>query len=513
MLNELLEQMRDPGFYAHEVQAPIEVVQTHISFVVLTGPYAYKIKKPVDLGFLDFTSLDKRHHFCNEELRLNSIFARDLYIEVVPIYECDGHYVLHRTSRDSEVVEYAVRMRQFDASNLLLNIFNAGQFDIEFARRLAAHIANVHEITPVVSSSQFFGSAAAMAESLNQTFESIRPFVGKVIPNQLFGDLRGFMDKFLMKNKRLFEMRLKEGYIRECHGDLHLRNICIFEGRIELFDRIEFSEALKNIDAMYDIAFLLMDVRYRGGHRLANQILNVYLEATGDYGGAQLLPFYMCGRAIIRANVALLSSVDKELDSPRRDEAREDGLRYLEHALEYATPAPGQLVVTCGLSGAGKSTIARTLAERIDAIHIRSDAVRKHLAGVDLTEHGEALYSEAYTRRTYAKLIELGVLLAISGYTVILDAKFDRRLYRSKLIAKAQSFDIPIRFIHCHAPLDVLKTRLVERVGDISDATEELIDSQAASFEPFEGDEAKSCIQLDTQDKNSVDVAMGKLEH
>lgn len=503
--------MCEPGFYAHPVDVPIKVVQTHISFVVLTGPYAYKVKKPVDLGFLDFTSIEKRHHYCDEELRLNQAFAPNLYLEVVPIYEWKGRYTLHGPEEDRKIAEYAVRMRQFDESDLLVNIFERGEFDLDFAGRLGERIVNVHGTAPIVSPSDSYGSAELMAESVRQNFEPILPFVGSTVPQERFDELRAFMDTFIEKNGRLFNLRIKEGRIRECHGDLHLRNICLHKGRIELFDRIEFNDAFKNIDVMYDLAFLLMDIRYRGRRGLANRLLNTYLEATGDYVGALLLPFYQSVRALIRGEVALILSVDDEVEAPRREQARNDGLLYLEHALEYTQAAQGRLIVTCGLSGAGKSTFARTLAERIDAIHIRSDAVRKHLAGVGLTEHGEAIYSEAYTTATYAKLIELGVLLAECGYAVILDAKFDRHDFRRKLVEKATSFDLSVRFVYCYAPLDVLKKRLSERIGDVSDATKELIDSQAEQFESFEGDEEEILISLDTQDDHALEAVLIEL--
>lgn len=510
-MNALIDQMREPEFYAHEVDAPIEVVQTHISFVVLTGPYAYKIKKPVDLGFLDFTTLEKRHHYCLEELRLNQAFAPDLYLEVVSIYERDGRYTLHRSGEDCKVVEYAVRMRQFAESDLLINVFDRGEIDLDFAGRLGARIAAVHEAAPVVRPAGSFGSAEAMAESVRQNFETIRPFAGPIVPQQLFEDLRTFLDTFIEENRRLFERRLEEGRIRECHGDLHLRNICLHEGRIELFDRIEFNDAFKNIDVMYDLAFLLMDIRYRGGRGIANRLLNAYLETTGDYSGALMLPFYQSVRALIRGEVALLLSADQDVDAPRREQAGKDGLRHLEHALEFTHATQGRLIVTCGLSGSGKSTFARTLSQRIDAIHIRSDAVRKHLAGVDLSEHGEAIYSEAYSTATYSKLIERGILLAERGFSVILDAKFDRRELRRKLVEKATSFDLPVRFVHCHAPLDVLKKRLTRRFADVSDATEDLIDSQAMHFESFEGEEKETLISLDTQDEDATERVINEV--
>ena len=503
--------MRDAGFYAHDVKLPIEVVQTHISFVVLTGSYAYKIKKPVNLGFLDFTTLDKRHLNCTEELRLNQAFSPELYLEVVPIYELNGHYMLNPTCEECTVFEYAVRMRQFDESQLLLNVFERSELDLDFAEGLGERIALIHKNAPIVNPSNYYGSADAMAESVRLNFEPIQSFSGNTIPKTLFDGLGAYMNMFIDKNRQLFDRRINEGRIRECHGDLHLSNICIYKGCIELFDRIEFNKEFRNIDAMYDLAFLLMDIRYRGRSDLAIRILNTYLEVTGDYRGALLLPFYQSMRALIRAEVALLLSADEDVDISHREEAKKNGVLYFEHALEYTQTLGGRLFVTCGLSGAGKSTVARCLAEGIDAVHIRSDAVRKHLAGVDLIERSKSIYTKAHTTATYTELIQLGISLARQGSTVILDATFDRREFRQTLIEKAESCDIHVQFIYCHAPLEVLKTRLSLREGDVSDATEKLIDYQAQQFEDFEKDEEQGRIFLDTQDENALKTLMDKL--
>lgn len=224
-----------------------------------------------------------------------------------------------------------------------------------------------------------------------------------------------------------------------------------------------------------------------------------------------MLHFYQCVRALIRGMVALLLSVDEEVDATRRDQSRTDGVLLLEHALEYTHVSQGHIIATCGLSGAGKSTFARKLAERIDAVHIRSDAVRKHLAGVNLAEHGKAIYSESHTLATYERLIELGILLAESGFSVILDAKFDLRETRATLIEKSEALSLPLRFVHCHAPADVLKKRLSQRDGDISDATEHLVDSQAKQYQSFDEEEVHITISLDTQDGCAVEAVLSEL--
>lgn len=503
--------MRTPGFYPHEVDEPVQVIQTHISYIILTGPYAYKIKKPVCLSFLDFSTLESRRHFCNEELRLNQAFAPDLYIDVVPIYEQDGQYSLNPVGANSVISEYGVRMHQFDDSDLLITIFDRGDLNVSLAAQLGARIAEIHRAAPVTSCDGLYGSAGALAESVRLNIETILPFAGTIVPETLLDDLRAAMDSFVEKHERLFDLRIQERRVRECHGDLHLRNICIHDGHLELFDRIEFNELFKNIDVIYDLAFLLMDLRYRGRNDLANRVLNTYLEASGDYAGAQLLPFYQSVRALIRGGVTLMESTAAPMTPERRDRIVQDGVRYLEHAMEYFALPKGCLLATCGLSGSGKSTVALSLLDRCDVIHIRSDAIRKHLAGVDLADHSADIYGESLTRATYDTMIDLGIVLTSHSYTVILDAKFDRRAVRQSLIEQAESLGLPLRFIHCHAPLDVLKKRLAQRRGDISDATERLTEIQSQEFEYFEGAETALFISLDTEDTELVEAVLDEL--
>jgi hypothetical protein len=497
--------MSNADFYEHDVDSTIQIVQTHISWVVLTGPFAYKIKKPADLGFLDFTTLEKRRHYCQEELRLNQAFAPDLYLEVVPIYKINAHFSFRP---EGEIVEYAVRMRQFDQADMLINLFERGEFAASLAERLGERIAEIHKNAPVVDQTTSFGTPQAMAESVRMNFDTIRSFVGTVIPQNLFNAIQSFMYAFIEKNGWLFDLRVKENRIKECHGDLHMRNICLYKGHVELFDRIEFNDAFKNIDVMYDLAFLLMDLKFRDSHRLANRILNTYIETTGDYQGVILLPFFQSVRALIRGEVALLTSADENVEPDLRSSSKFEGLRYLNHAFEYTRKASGSLIVVCGLSGSGKSTFSKALADQKNFLHIRSDAVRKHLAGVDLYGSSQEIYSHHHTSETYAKLIELGIVLAERGHSVILDAKFDRREFRDKLREKAASFGLSVHFVHCDAPAETLKTRLSQRTKDISDATEQHLDAQRKQFEAFSDEEKMSYTLLDTTDQSAIKTAI-----
>lgn len=504
--------MRDPAFYPHETQSPINVIQTHISFVVLTGQYAYKIKKPVDLGFLDFTTLEQRQHYCQEEVRLNQEFSPTLYLKVVPIFGQNGHFSLDNPNNEGSIVEYAVLMRQFSQDDLLINVFERGEIDLEFVERLGTRIARIHQNAVVVDSRGNYGSADAMAASVQMNFEPIQHFSDTLIPSERFDSLRTYLEQYIKENTHVFEQRVANKCIRECHGDLHLSNICIYIDSIELFDRIEFNNEFKNIDRMYDIAFLLMDLRYRGKPDLANRLMNTYLELSGDYRGAQLLPFYQSVRALIRAEVALLLSTDTELADTDQAVAREEGIRYFEYALGATQVGPGQLFVTCGPSGTGKSTIARSLALHLDAIHIRSDAVRKHLSGVGLTERNRDIYTDDWNSATYSELIDLGTMLVEKGNNVVLDATFARRSLRNALIDSAGSKNQQVTFIQCTVPLAIRKSRVAKRQSDVSDATEQLITGSPTEFEEFTDAEQARRILLDTQDDNAFDVLLQELD-
>ena len=497
-LPPLIEAMLTPAFYAHAVSEPIHAVQTHISYVVLTGDYAYKIKKPVDLGFLDFSTLEKRRHFCSEELHLNKLFAPALYIEVASIVETDGGYRFARPGEENNAVEYAVRMKQFEERQLLLNVFNRGELTEERMVEIATKLAALHAQSHTDASIAEFGRPESIAAMAEENYKHVRPFIGTTQGESQFRETKAFTDRFIRENGAIFERRIAEGMIRECHGDLHLNNICIFEGRIEFFDRIEFNDLFKNIDVMYDLAFLMMDLQFRGRPDFANVLVNTYIERTGDYEGALLLPLYLSMRAYVRGKVHSILQADEHLDATDRGAALNEAKSYFEHAWEYTRPKPGRMICMSGLSGSGKSTIARCLAQPLDALHLRSDAVRKHLAGVPLEETDESLYTEEMTRRTYRELARLGLRLASEGFSVILDAKYDRLEQRREVIEGAEERGVPLKFLLCTTDVSTLKQRLRDRVPDVSDATGDLVDRQAAEFEDFSDAERALTIEVDT---------------
>ena len=312
-------------------------------------------------------------------------------------------------------------------------------------------------------------------------------------------ETKAFSDRFFTDHRDWFEQRQAQGKIRECHGDLHLRNICYWQEEIQLFDCIEFNQEFRFVDVMYDVAFTVMDLDANQRSDLATIFLNTYLEQTGDWEGVQVLPLYLSRQAYVRAKVQSFLSVDPQLTKGERETTSQTAAMYYRQAWQYTQPQQGRLFLMSGLSGSGKSTVARALAPAIAAIHLRSDAVRKHLAGIPLMETGDAeLYTPAMTQQTYERLIDLGVRLVSQGYSVILDAKFDQKYWRGKAIALAKQANLPIAILHCTAPVGVLRDRLQQRRGDVSDATADLLAQQQATTDAFTSEELAYVKTIDT---------------
>ena len=500
-LDALLQEMLNPAVYPHAVTLPIQVIHTHISMVVLTGSVAYKLKKPINFGFLDFSTLDQRQHYCQEEVRLNQRGAPNLYLNVVPITIEKSSL---RIEGDGPCVEYAVKMRQFDQAQLFSELIESDRLFPKDLVKLGQVVAEFHRKTQSNAHIASFGSVEQIKAAIDENYQQTQSFIGTSQQpgpqtHQQWLETKAFSDRFFSDHRLWFEQRQAQGKIRECHGDLHLRNICYWQDEIQLFDCIEFNESFLFVDVMYDVAFTVMDLDVRQRSDLATIFLNTYLEQTVDWDGMYVLPLYLSRQAYVRAKVQSLLSVDPQLSQAERAAADRTAAMYYQQAWQYSQPKQGRLFLMSGLSGSGKSTVARSLAPAIAAIHLRSDAMRKHLAGIPLLEKGDAdLYASAMTQKTYEQLIEMGTGLASQGYSVILDAKFDRQYWRGQAIAAAQQANLPITILHCTAPLEVLRDRLQQRQGDVSDATANLLSQQQANAEPFTSNELAHVKTIDT---------------
>ena len=495
-LPPLIQQMMQPGFYPHAVKEPIELIQTHVSSVLLTGDFAYKLKKPVNFGFLNFSTLELRQHFCAEEFRLNQRGASELYLEVLPITQTGEQFQL---GGEGEPGEYVLKMRQFPQENLFITLFEQGKLTEGEMEELGRVVAQFHAQAQTNDYIRTFGEVAQIRAAIDENYHQTDGYIGRAQTQAQYDETKRFTDAFFAERQEVFVSRVQNNQVRECHGDLHLRNICFWQDKILLFDCIEFNEPFRFVDVMYDVAFTVMDLDAKGRKDLGNAFLNAYLEQTGDWDGVQVLPLYLSRQAYVRAKVTSFLLDDAAIPQADKDAAAETAAHYYKLAWEYTRSQQGRLILMSGLSGAGKSTVARQIARRLGAIHLRSDAVRKHLGGVPLTEKGgDELYTPEMTEKTYGRLLELGVKLASQGFAVILDAKYDRLALRNDVITQAEAHNLPLQIVYCTAPEQVLRDRLSLRMGDISDATTDLLAAQQAATEPFSEAEQPYVTTFDT---------------
>lgn len=334
----LVQQMLEPGFYPHAVEEPIRLMQTHVSYVFLTGEYVYKLKKTVDFGFLDYSTLEKRKHFCEEEIRLNQTGAASVYLGVVPITQNKEKAAL---AGDGEPVEYAVKMRQFPQSALLSDQFEQGLLDEEKVRSLATTIANFHKATQTSDHVRTFGTVSAIRRAIDENYEQTTGFTGESVTvltpqtQAQFDQTKAYTDSFFETEQALFQKRLDNDKIRACHGDLHLGNICEWEGKILLFDCIEFNEEFRFVDTMFDIAYVVMDLEVADRHDLAQIFLNQYVEETGDYEGLEILPLYVSRQSYVRAKVTSFMLGDPSVDEATKQSASARAAKYYRLAWSY----------------------------------------------------------------------------------------------------------------------------------------------------------------------------------
>ena len=451
----------------------VRLVETHISWVLLAGHYAYKIKKAVDLGFLDFSSLEARRFYCEEEIRLNCRLAPKIYLDVIAIGGSAGNAVLHA----KPAIEYAVRMRRFPASKQMDRLVTSNKILPQHLDSLAATIADFHRSLPGTDDHSSYGTAEAVYRAMQQNFEQLAPLLAHQPEEENLAVLRRASEHEYAACRHLFEQRRLLGYVRECHGDLHLGNIVLIEGQPVPFDCIEFNPELRWIDVMNEVAFTVMDLLHHQRAALAYRFLNHYLELTGDYTGIAVLNFYISYRAMVRAKVSAIRA-SQSAQAPRVIvEARVNCTEYLDLASRcYARKQPA-LIITHGLPGSGKTTFAQIALERLQAIRLRSDVERKRLFGLSpladsRVGSGIDLYGTDATQRTYSRLLDLARELLGAGYTVIVDAAFLKQNEREIFCQLAEELSLPFVIASVQAGKETLRARIKQRQQAANDASE-----------------------------------------
>ena len=469
----LVGALQAPGPYPHPV-GQVELVETHISWVLLAGEFAYKLKKPVRLGFLDFGTLESRRFCCREELRLNRRTAPELYLDVVPITGDPEHPRIGGTGR---VIEYAVKMRRFPQDALADAMARRGDLRAAHMDSIAATIAEFHARIPVAPPDSAFGAPDRIATLALQNLEQIAALNAAPGAAVRIERLRAWTLDACARLRDTFAARAQEGWVRECHGDLHLGNIAFLDGRPAPFDCIEFNPALRWIDVMSETAFLVMDLLEHRLDGAAWRFLNAYLEASGDYAGVRVLRFYLVYRALVRAKVARIRATQPGVAESARlvlDGVYDSHLALAETLTAARWPA---LVLMHGLSGSGKTTVAQALLERIGAMRVRSDVERKRLHGLDPHARTRAalddgIYADAATRQTYARLKKLARTIIQAGFPAIVDAAFLRRTYRDVFHQLAAELGVPVLIVSCRASPESLRSHLALRQKAMSDASE-----------------------------------------
>lgn len=499
--NFLVSALLQEDAYSHAV-SKIRLLETHISWIFLTGEYAYKVKKPVCLGFLDFSTQQLRRHFCEEELRLNRRYSDDMYLDVVSIKKLGSAIKVSEESH-GEIIEHAVRMRQFSQSDLAIEMLNMGTLSFRNLSQFAETVADFHRQSRLAPN-QRADPVEAIRRPAMENFEHLDSVELDDLTHKSVAHLEEWTTLTCNDLAKTFRSRSQQGFVCDCHGDLHLGNIVWWNGKLTPFDCIEFNKQFRLIDVMSEIAFLVMDLEDHLRRDLAYCFLNAYLEQTGDYEGLRVLAFYLVYRSMVRAKVTAIRLQQGHLSRKERNELTHECLGYIRLAANYTEKTPPILAITCGLSGSGKTTGSEMLIREEGFIRIRSDVERKRLFGMGplaraTGEIASGIYSEAANAETEGRLLAAATEILDSGFSVIVDATFLRQEQRGPFMQLANEMGVPFRIYHCEAEFDLLRQRIEKRQkanSDASDATVDVLEHQIEIQEPFTNEEAQFVIRL-----------------
>ena len=503
-----IQSLLRPEAYDHPV-GRLEMLQTHISWVILAGDFAYKIKKPVDFGFVNFVTLESRRELCHEEVRLNRRLAADLYLGVKPVY---GPPERASFIGSGEPIDYAVQMRRFPQDDLLPAALERGELTGAHWDECADTLAAFHEHAAVATEDVPYGSADAVWRPVAENFkilESVPAVAARL------SALKQWATAEFERLQDLFQQRKQAGKVRECHGDLHLGNMLLAVDRIEAFDCLEFNPSLRWTDVICEMAFLAMDLVARGQPGFAFRVLNRWLEQSGDYRGLATWRWYFCYRAMVRAKVAALRSAQPERTSTDAAADNEEFERYLTLAEGVIKCPPRALILTHGVSGSGKSHVTTALCEHLGAIRLRSDVERKRLFGAWGASKTPVLAGDMYgsnvTEKVYREVLAKQAMAVIeAGFSVILDATFLSHKGRRLFQQLSRQLEVPFVILEFEIAPEVARSRIMQRQQagkDPSDATLAILEQQLASDEPLTDEERERAVVVPPESRDFETLA------
>ncbi len=501
----LLERLQNPALYDHPVKY-FKIIETHISWVLLTGYFAYKIKKSVNFDFLDFSTLAKRRFYCHQEVRANQALSPDIYLAAIPI---TGSSENPRFSGDGDTVEYAILMREFQQDRLLTEVLNQHELTSKIIDDVAILLARFHQNANVIPPKAHFGTPQQIAEPVLQNFSQIAPLLHDFTDLSLLDHLKNWTEQSNIRLHDIFLQRKALGFIKECHGDIHLGNITMIGDKPIIFDAIEFNDELRWTDPIADLAFLVMDLHVKNCVSYANQLTSYYLEYTGDYAGLATLSYYLCYRALVRAKIQLFN-LSHAHQAKERDAILLLSRQYLHLAKSFTVKKPAVLFLTTGLAGSGKSTVSQTLVHERGVIRLRSDVIRKQLHDLNHLEPSHSklnhhIYSSDATEKTYERLSSLAKHVITAGFSVVVDATFLKRAQRTHFVQLAKCLGVQLIILACAAPLKTLEARIELRQAvhrDPSEATLDVLHMQRQDQELLVPEELEMALVIDAQDEH-----------
>lgn len=492
----ILKSLHYPSAFPVHTET-VELLQTHVSWIFLTDTHVFKIKKPINLGFLNFSTLELRHFYCLEELRLNRRLCLDVYEQVIELHETENGASF---VGDGKVIDYAVMMKRLPTDRMLDRLVDSGAISTADICLIADKISVFHSTAPTSQHISHFGSLEEIRFNWEENFKQTVQFTTSTLPESVRENIHLYVKNFTRSHRNLFDMRVENGYIRECDGDIHLGNICLADNKAYIFDCIEFNERFRYSDTAADIAFLLMDLDFHGRPDLAEAAQSEYIKVSGDANCAKIIPFYKVYRAYIRGKVESFELLDSGITLEVRLNAEKRAIRYFRLAQGYCLRKliPPTLFITSGTMGCGKSTMAGQLAFELDLSLFSSDVARKRLAGISpetavQVPFKKGIYSNEMSVETYRQLEKLSTTELASGRSVVVDAGFGRRVERERFarVASANNAQFVILYVEC--PPDEQQRRLYERSFDktaISDGRVELLNQQITLFEAADNSES-----------------------